>query len=261
MRAMLELHPSLADRLAGHERDFELLWCLGDTVIRDHGERRTTRFQRDGATFYLKRYGRPARRLFRSDETATAEKQALERAAAAGIAVPGIAGYGVAEDGRSLIVLEGLPDTVSLETLSVEWRAAPSSIREKRALIGMVADLARRLHDAGINHRDLYLPHFHVPRTDPTSTIWLIDLQRAQIRQRVPRRWRVKDIGGLWFSAMDAGLSRTDLLRFVASYSSGNAARAMREERSFWRAVERRALRTYARHDGVPLPPHLQSTP
>jgi heptose I phosphotransferase len=72
----------------------------------------------------------------------------------------------------------------------------------------------------------------------------------------VPWRWRVKDLGGLCFSAMGAGLTRSDRYRFVAAY----AGRPLREALAgpgggLWRAVERRARRLAARHvfeQGVP---------
>ncbi|MST95429.1 MAG: hypothetical protein EXS33_09230 [Pedosphaera sp.] len=40
--------------------------------------------------------------------------------------------------------------------------------------------------------------------------LFVIDLHRAQLRDRVPARWLVKDLGGLLFSALDCGLTRRD---------------------------------------------------
>jgi heptose I phosphotransferase len=257
----LDLAPEFAEIFADVGRIGEI-WDLGDEIVRDHGERRTARIERNGTVLYIKRYGPPRKRLLRRPEPAAlAEARALERASSAGVNVPRVAALGMDESGRSLVVLSALPDSISLETLVAGRHDAPQPVAVKRALIRAVAETVRRLHDAGINHRDLYLPHFHVPRTDPTSRIWLIDLQRAQLRRRVPRRWLVKDLGGLWFSAMDAGLTRSDLFRFVATYTGEAPAHALHRNHAFWRAVERRAQRTYSRHGGVPLPPHLRSAP
>ena len=58
---------------------------------------------------------------------------------------------------------------------------------------------------------------------DPAPTpehlkLSLIDLHRAQIREQTPRRWRDKDLASLYFSALDIGLTRRDLLRFLRIY-------------------------------------------
>jgi heptose I phosphotransferase len=104
------------------------------------------------------------------------------------------------------------------------------------------------MHRAGINHRDFYLCHFHLDETslpEPLPRCYLIDLHRAQIRGRTPRRWRVKDLAGLYFSAMDCGLGQRDLLRFMRHYSEGGLRTALGVERGFWQQVERRALMLY----------------
>ena len=82
--------------------------------------------------------------------------------------------------------------------------------------------MARKMHRAGINHRDFYLCHFLMDEPlalDQAPVLHLIDLHRAQIRQNVPRRWLVKDLGGLLFSAFEKGLTSRDLLRFMRLYS------------------------------------------
>ncbi len=109
---------------------------------------------------------------------------------------------------------------------------------------------------AGINHRDFYLCHFHLDETslpEPLPRCYLIDLHRAQIRGRTPRRWQVKDLAGLYFSAMDCGLQQRDLLRFMRHYSEGGLRTALGAERRLWRRVERRALELY-RKAGRPDP-------
>lgn len=46
----------------------------------------------------------------------------------------------------------------------------------------------------------------------------MIDLHRAQIRPTVPRRWRDKDLIGLYFSSMNIGLTQRDIYRFLRIY-------------------------------------------
>ncbi|MCB1674676.1 MAG: lipopolysaccharide core heptose(I) kinase RfaP, partial [Halioglobus sp.] len=128
--------------------------------------------------------------------------------------------------------------------------SAPPPTPTRLRLLRKLADTARRMHGAGINHRDFYLCHFHLdPATldRPAPRCHLIDLHRAQLRRRVPRRWRVKDLAGLYFSAMDCGLSRRDVLRFMRHYSAGGLRAALGEQAGLWRDVERRALRLYRR--------------
>lgn len=78
------------------------------------------------------------------------------------------------------------------------------------------------MHAAGINHRDCYICHFllHLPFTgrEDELKISVIDLHRAQIRSKVPRRWRDKDLIGLYFSSMNIGLTQRDIWRFMKVY-------------------------------------------
>ncbi|MCF3281534.1 lipopolysaccharide core heptose(I) kinase RfaP, partial [Escherichia coli] len=80
----------------------------------------------------------------------------------------------------------------------------------------------RKMHAAGINHRDCYICHFllHLPFTgrEDELKISVIDLHRAQIRAKVPRRWRDKDLIGLYFSSMNIGLTQRDIWRFMKVY-------------------------------------------
>jgi len=105
------------------------------------------------------------------------------------------------------------------------------------------------MHQHGLNHRDCYICHFHLDisagrqRVDPENLhLHVIDLHRAQIRSRTPRRWIIKDLGGLYFSAMNIGLTRTDRLRFVRTYEQKPLRQVLQDRRRFWRQVERTAL-------------------
>jgi heptose I phosphotransferase len=149
---------------------------------------------------------------------------------------------------RSFVVLEELTGRVSLEDLAADWRAAPPPVAEKRRLIAAVAALTRRMHASGVNHRDYYL--CHILKDADGEGLCLLDLHRAQIRRRVPRRWRLKDLSGLYFSAMEAGLTRRDRLRFVAGYAGAPWRRALAADPAFWAAVERKAVRLRRRHRG-----------
>lgn len=146
---------------------------------------------------------------------------------------------------RSFLVTEALVNTISLEDFCATWRTQPPSLRLKRRLVRALADCVARMHASGLNHRDCYLCHFHLDLTAlaaGTIKLVIIDLHRAQIRKRVPFRWQVKDVAGLYFSAMQLGLNWRDYLWFVKHYAQGlNLANAYR----FWQAVEKRAYRLF----------------
>lgn len=86
--------------------------------------------------------------------------------------------------------------------------------REKRGIISALADCARRLHRAGLNHRDLYLSHVFLQAGGPA----LIDLQRVQQNARGTNRWVVKDLAALNYSSPASAVSRTDRMRFLHRY-------------------------------------------
>lgn len=89
------------------------------------------------------------------------------------------------------------------------------SFRQKRSLITRVANLVRRLHDKGFNHRDLYLCHILI---DSAERLYIVDLHRVDRRRSVPRRWKVKDIAALNYSAPDVKITKTDRLFFLKTY-------------------------------------------
>ena len=121
---------------------------------------------------------------------------------------------------HSFIVTEELAPTISLEDFCRDWPAVPPAPTFKRTLIRRVAEMARRMHQGGVNHRDFYICHFllHLPVDPQAPRLSLIDLHRAQIRQQVPRRWRDKDLAALYFSSLEIDLTVRDQLRFLREY-------------------------------------------
>lgn len=122
----------------------------------------------------------------------------------------------------SFLITEDLINTISLEDVCKQWATRSPSLREKRALIRKLATISKTLHDNGINHRDYYLCHFlradNGAAFQQNHALYLIDLHRAQMRSAVPKRWRVKDLAGLFYSAFDVPLTRRDLLCFLSVY-------------------------------------------
>jgi hypothetical protein len=150
---------------------------------------------------------------------------------------------------KSFIVTKALENTINLdEFFSLKNRI---DFKFKYSLIKTVATIARKLHENGVNHRDFYLCHFLLDKSQLEQSvpiIYLIDLHRAQIRRSVPFRWKIKDIGGLYFSTMDFEFTRGDYLRFVRYFMEKSLRKTFKEDGDFWKAVVVRADRLYKKH-------------
>lgn len=186
------------------------------------------------------------------------EWQAIRLLDRLGITTMSLAGYG--ERGtnparrESFIITDDLQHTMSLEHLGQQWRQNPPASGDRIHLIHRLADISRRMHEAGMNHRDYYLCHFLTDEqfaldnhTDDSRPLYLIDLHRAQLRNQVPLRWRRKDLAGLYFSALDVPLSTRDLLRFIRRYRQRPLRDIFATEQTFWQRVDRQARALYAR--------------
>ncbi|MCH2558823.1 MAG: lipopolysaccharide core heptose(I) kinase RfaP [Alcanivorax sp.] len=234
-------------------------------VFRAREGRRTLRFIADGRHYFLKYHGGVGWKEIIKNLTqgklpvlgALSEVRAIHAVQAAGIDTLSIAGYG--EQGanparrRSFLVTDELMHTVSLEELGEHWRLHPGPAPFKWALIRRVGEIAKAMHDAGVNHRDFYLGHFLIARSavdrhDATAPLHLIDLHRSQVRTRVPRRWRTKDIGGLYFSTARLDLTHRDLLRFVRAYTDMPLREALADKARLLDAARREAEGIYQRY-------------
>lgn len=216
--------------------------------------RETLRFERDGRGYFLKRHsGVGWREILKNLVSlkppvlgAGNEWRAIRRLDQLGVASMPLLGYG--QSGwnpaarRSFVITAELLNVVSLEDYCADWLRRPPEPRLKWRLIDAVARVARILHDNGINHRDLYICHILLERgSEPAPQLHLIDLHRVQIRTAVPRRWLVRDLGALWFSAMQIGLTRGDRMRFLRGYRQRPLREILAQEQDLWRRVDERA--------------------
>ncbi|MEA4861738.1 MAG: lipopolysaccharide core heptose(I) kinase RfaP [Victivallaceae bacterium] len=240
---------------------FAGLWCgrdpfaeverLEGEVFRHVKNRRTLKFSLDGKNWFLKHHrgagwGEIIKNLVnfkRPVISARNEYAAILRLGELGVetmrcAAFGARGWNPAKI-ESFIITAEIPDAVSLEDLAKR----PVPFGQKTGLIRRVAKISRILHDHGINHRDYYLCHFLLSGGE----LHLIDLHRVQIRRRIPRHYLFKDMGGLWFSAMDADLSRADCLRFIAAYSGRPLREELAANAGFWRKIDAVAEKLYRR--------------
>lgn len=224
-------------------------------------QRQTLAFTLQGRRYFIKRHrgarlgeiGKNLLALRLPVVSARNEYRALRAMQAAGLAVPEPAAYGrrgwLPAQLESFLVTHDVGPHESLEDHCRHWQARPPAFAHKQQLLLQVADVARRMHGAGICHRDFYLCHFL--RRAHDGELVLIDLHRALVKRRLRQRWIIKDLAGLWFSAMAAGLTQRDLWRFLCRYRQLPLRQILAQEAGFWRAVQRRALRLWQRH-GVP---------
>ena len=130
----------------------------------------------------------------------------------------------------SFTITEELYGARSLKEILQEraaGKADAGSFREKRDLIQRVARLASRLHRHGLYHQDFYLGHIY---KGPDEVLYLIDLQRVLCSPLASRRYRIKDLAQIHYSAMEIpGISASDRLRFLLAYTGSQ--RVGREER------------------------------
>jgi heptose I phosphotransferase len=267
---VIELHPDIRKKFTGKDA-FDRILAIRGEVFRNMDGRKTLRFTLNGKRYFIKmHFGvgwkiifKDLARLHFPTLSARTERLAITRLEELGVDTMKIVGYG--EQGwnparlKSFIITEELENTISLEDFCREWASRPPGFTLKQALIAEVAHIARRLHENGMNHRDFYICHFLLDRDSGKYTtdlrqgrgdednprVFLIDLHRVQIRRRTPKRWIIKDLAGLYFSSMDIGLNRRDILRFMKIYRGKSLREVLTEEEGFWRRVNTRAIKLY----------------
>lgn len=214
---------------------------LDGDCMRTLDDRENWRLRMDGQTVYLKKHHirtwtsrlRAKMGLGPGDTAARAEARNVRNLARDGIGAMTLIAFGerLANDGllESFLLTEDLRGYVQLDhfiaarfpprELHRTMPRKPEPTRHIRALIDEVARVARRFHECGYNHRDLYCCHFFIkePQTG-RFLVRLIDLQRVQHRRRRRRRWIVKDLAQLAYSAPREWVKCTHKMAFLHAY-------------------------------------------
>jgi heptose I phosphotransferase len=210
-------------------------------------ERQTLRYDSpSGGSFYVKRYQRPCPDGFFAglfaqafSSPAAREWHVLGRLQELGVPAPRPAACLEELQGgrvtRAAVITVGLDAGANLEQVLVEQ---PMPAARRHELARELARLLKTMHEGGVNHRDFYLVHILV---GPDDKLYVTDLNRADLRRRVPRRWRVKDVAALLHSAPPQ-VTATDKARFAKAYLGGR----LRDHRGFLKAVIRKAARMTA---------------
>jgi hypothetical protein len=152
--------------------------------------------------------------------------------------------FGKLADGRSVVVTENLVGFRAGD----KWIATSADFER---VLAATADLAARLHERGLHHRDLYLCHFFVKEAADTTAsapeLRLIDAARVA---RLPgifrrQRWIVKDLAQFWYSTLALPITDDQRTRWLARYGE---QRRLRSIDGLRRSIERKAA-WIARHD------------
>ena len=227
---MVELKEPFATLWRGKD-PFEEVKTLQGEVFRELETRRTLRFEMAGKSYFLKWH------------RGTTLKEIIKNLLSLRMPEKGMNPL----TRTSFIITEDLTPTISLEDYCADWATNPPDVRVKRMLIKRVATMVRDMHAAGINHRDCYICHFllHLPFSgkEEELKISLIDLHRAQLRTRVPRRWRDKDLIGLYFSSMNIGLTQRDIWRFMKVYFATPLKDILKQEQGLLSQAEAKATK------------------
>ncbi|MBU4682704.1 lipopolysaccharide core heptose(I) kinase RfaP [Cedecea davisae] len=253
---MVDLKEPFASLWRGKDVFAEVKKLQGE-VFRELETRRTLRFEAAGKSYFLKWHQGTAFKevvknliSFRMPVLgADREWKAIHRLKA--LDVDTMQGVGFGEKGlnpinkTSFIITEDLTPTISLEDYCADWATNPPDVKVKRMLIERVATMVRKMHGGGVNHRDCYICHFllHLPfdGQERDLKISVIDLHRAQIRSKVPLRWRDKDLIGLYFSSMNIGLTQRDIWRFMKTYSNQPMREMIKTEHTLLAKAEEKA--------------------
>ena len=119
---------------------------------------------------------------------------------------------------ESFLLTDDLGEASRLDGFLKRSGSAPcrgKELKTKKRILENLADITRRMHRAGINHRDYYLCHILV---DKAERLYVIDLHRVSVRDRVGKKWMVKDLAALLFSSLEVPVTRGQRLAFYKRY-------------------------------------------
>lgn len=168
------------------------------------------------------------------------EMQGLKLLQEAQIPTLSLVAYGEISGGKSFIISEDLAGYAPADKLLAEGFSF-DRLREP------LADLAAKLHNAGLHHRDLYLCHFFVKADADRVDVRLIDVARVK---KLPafltrQRWIVKDLAQFWYSTRPLSIGESQREAWLKRYMEERGEIGLVPMR---RAVEKKAARI-AKHD------------
>jgi tRNA A-37 threonylcarbamoyl transferase component Bud32 len=199
------------------------------TIVKNGPHRTVYRLRLPGHHYYLKHYRVPDTRAMLSQWTQGSkgyrEWTLMQRAARHG--VPTLVPVAFGEQRRAGLVLENFLITEGVDEVeplySFAHQLLPTVPADRQRLLRRqlaldLAEMAARMHEAGIQHRDLHGGNVLV-QPDPAGRLrlFLIDLHGARVRRHMD--WRRSRAEILVLAANFLGVaSATDRLRFLRRY-------------------------------------------
>lgn len=205
-------------------------------VWRSIPERENCTLDGAGLRLHIKRYHAQSRRPTPADREAQGIRLLAERQ----IPTLELVAWGTIDDGRSFVITRDLAGCVAADKLI-------EAGLDFSAILNATADLAARLHNQALHHRDLYLCHFFVNQSDPSQEIRLIDAARVRQLPRWPlrQRWIIKDLAQFWYSMLQLPIPAEQRAMWFDRYTQ---QRCLRNAAGLLTRVQRKARRI-ARHD------------
>jgi tRNA A-37 threonylcarbamoyl transferase component Bud32 len=209
---------------------FESWWALSleavdETNVGRGGWSTVYKYSHKGRTFYVKRQANHLSRslsaFLRKVPTFEIEFNQIHRYQHHGIpCIEPVFFAARKEEGeyQAILVTEALEGWCSLDELllsSKDDKARVLNFKAKNELCGALAVAIRKLHEAGIQHYNLYPKHIFVRASDFGFEVRFIDLETSGFNLGF-LRGKLKDIETL--SRRTKWISRTDRLRFMLKY-------------------------------------------
>ncbi len=231
---------------------FAEMMQLQGRIYRNVSGRRTIKVELAGGSYFIKQHfgvgwGEIFKNLLSFKKPilgAMTEVHAIEKLEQLGIATTPLVAYGQRGSNpanlQSFVLTQDLGDIISLEDLCADWKLHPPEPKFKNELMTAIAKLTARLHGAGLCHRDFYLCHLVMKKSELAEgkiNLILIDLHRMLTDQPIGGSAAMKDIAGLYFSAIDCGFNAQDWALFRQYYLPHSDA--------FWNQVVQRADKLY----------------
>ncbi len=236
----------VGEALERHARALE----TGEGVLKDGRRTAVTRVCVDGHELVVKEYLRPRPADGLRDRLGASRGVRAWRAARLlverGIATPEPVAL-VELDGRRHLLTRFVPAAIPLDRLLRERFAKGVELAAKRDLARALGRWLRGVHAQGIYHGDCSAKNvLAVPGADGFGLV-LLDLDAVTPGRRLSWRRRVKSLCQLVDSP--GNLTRTDRLRVIRAYASGDPELPLRRlHRDVTAAVGRRARRRARRH-------------
>ena len=208
----------------------------------DQGSERAFYIKRHGQSSW-KEYVKPLLRLTWPILGARNEWNAILEFHKAGLATMIPVAFG--ESGsNSFLITVAIENCIKLSEVNALRKSGQSPVpQSRRQTIRDVAHIARSMHRAGLHHQDFYLGHL-LRSQSGDGRIYVIDLGRVRKQANLSRRWIVKDLAQLDYSADATPEERLLFLREYLGRRLEKSDRALMDSIQYKKAaIERHSLK------------------